>query len=205
MPTRARALTRNLWRPSEEWLEGNEHPFTGQEGICLEHNLNPEVSWPPGRVLEVVYHCIFSRLILKQSMLISQRPVQLGAGVYKIVDYILTGLSRHVEWLDRGIDLTNFLRICLAFPSDFATRRSGIDFQVTAMFHRARFLVLGGGTSIFPAALLLVLPFGIMPRKRPCSGLSGLLAFHASIAELEHTIALTLSRPPFLSKSSTRT
>ena len=65
-----------------------------------------------------------------------------------------------------GRDFTNFLTICFAFPSDLATLRSGMAFQVIAMFQTARFLVLGGGTSIFPADLFLVHPFGSMLKKR---------------------------------------
>ena len=107
------------------------------------------------------------------------------------------------DWIGR--DFTNFLTICLAFPSDLAALRSGIAFHVVAMFQTARFLVFGAGTSILPAVLLLVPPVGIILLKRLCRGLLGLLALHASMAELEHTMALTASRPAFLSSSSTLT
>ena len=44
-------------------------------------------------------------------------------------------------------------------------------------------------------------PFGSMLKKRSLRGLSDLLALHASKAELEQIIALTLSRPAFLNKT----
>ena len=100
-----------------------------------------------------------------------------------------------------GTDLTNFLTICLAFPSDLATLRSGMAFHAVAMFQSARFLVFGAGTSILPAALLLVDPWGTMLKKRSWSGLSGLLALQASIAEFEQTMALMPTRPAFFSRS----
>ena len=71
-----------------------------------------------------------------------------------------------------------------------------------AIFQTTRFFVLGAGTSIFPADLLLVLPLGTMLIKRSFRGLSGLLALQANIAELEQTMALTPSNP---ARSSTRT
>ena len=69
------------------------------------------------------------------------------------------------------------------------------------MFQSAKFLLSGAGTSSLPAVLLLVHPFGSMLRKRSLRGLSDLLALHASKAELEQIIALTLSRPAFLNKT----
>ena len=72
---------------------------------------------------------------------------------------------------------------CLAFPTDLATLRSGMAFQVIAMFQSARFFVLEQGTSSFPAVLLQVLPRGDMSLNRLWRGLEGLLARHASIAD----------------------
>ena len=83
--------------------------------------------------------------------------------------------------------MTNFSTIFFALPSDLASLRSGIAFQVVAIFHSARFLVFGTGTSILPAVLFLVDPWGTMLLKMSWSGLSGLLALHASIAELEQS------------------
>ena len=91
-----------------------------------------------------------------------------------------------------GSSATNFLTTFLAIPSDLATLSSGMAFQVTAIFQTARFLMFGAGTSILPAALFRVLPWGTMLLKRSCSGLSGLLDLQARIAELGQTIALTL-------------
>ena len=57
-----------------------------------------------------------------------------------------------VETLERmsgrdGEGQARLLTIFFAFHSDLATLRSGIAFQVLAMFQRARFFVFGAGTS----------------------------------------------------------
>ena len=72
-------------------------------------------------------------------------------------------------------DFTSILTIFFALPSDLATLpRSGIAFQVLAMFQTAMFLVFGGGTSIVPSASIPCASIRYLAQEEIVEGAIGL-------------------------------